>query len=185
MSDWPDFLNIPSPLISPLVREAVGDAGHSFNMGDLSVAFSLAYPAANLAIGYPFTIDEIKIVSKLFIWNRGNNTGNFDIGIYDEEFNLLFSAGTTAAVSNTIQTFAMANKELLPGLYYCAMVRSNTENVGAINNIAGGTTKFRYTKLLGLWQQAIGALPLPATATPVTVGQTYIPICGAALRPFV
>lgn len=142
---------------------------------------SAAWPAANTAIFVPFTVYQPLIAVKMFCLNGGTASGNIDIGIYDDQQNRLVSMGSTAqAGTSTIQSFDIADTTLLPGAYYMAMNESGTTGTNiswALSALVGGS--------MGLLQQAVGAIALPATAAFATLANAYVPNIGFTARTVV
>jgi hypothetical protein len=96
-------------------------------------------------------------------------SGNLDVGIYDEGNTRLWSAGTTAVAVAGTQTFTVAGITLNPGLYYLAM---------ACDNVTASFFRFASATIsrpIGSQQQAT-AFVLPSTSTPVIMTFNYHPV---------
>lgn len=125
-------------------------------------AVSAVWPTANTAIFVPFVVHTELIAVKIGVCNGATVSGNVDVGIYDDQQNRLVSVGSTAqsGVSAT-QSFDITDTTLVPGVYFMAL---NVDNVTGtvirwtpgVVGIAGG---------FGVYNQAVGAVTLPATAT--------------------
>lgn len=136
-----------------------------------------AWPSANLAIAQPFYVDVPKLAQRLWVWN-GTVSGNIDIGIYDENFNLVVSSGAIAhASASTFQNIDITDTLIPRGTFYIAMSLNNT--TGQTNRSVAGIAAFQSS--FGICQMA-SAHPLPATFVPATLGQSYVPIVGVAYK---
>lgn len=102
-----------------------------------------------------------------------NGTGNYDLGLYDENCSArLASSGTTAMSALGVKTLALANIALPAGqLVYGAL---------ALSSASGDIIRLVMSSLPRLIAAGIGiensALPLPATATPVTPTNVILPL---------
>lgn len=136
-----------------------------------------AWPSANLAIAQPFYVDVPKMAQRLWVWN-GTVSGNIDIGIYDEDFNLVISSGSIAhATANNFMNVDITDVTLGRGTFYVAMSLDNT--TATINRSIAGIAAFQSS--FGICQMA-SAHPLPSLFVPATVGQSYVPIVGVAYK---
>lgn len=132
---------------------------------------ALNWPSNNLAIFVPLRLTEATTL-KRFFYLSGNNTGNVDVGIYDEAGNKIISTGSTAqSTSNQVNYISVASTALATGNYFLAIAYASTT---AAPFRAGGQ---QMTRAMGILQMA-SALPLPTTATFAAAGQDYIPLFG-------
>ena len=171
----------PLVTITPYSMESVGAGLYRANNGNgMQSVSQIGWPAANLALYFPFRVFAPFTLTELF-WENGNTTtGNRDAGIYDEAGTRLISAGSTAGGSVLVQQRAnVTDTRLYPGLYYLGMSSSNTSN----NFWAMSNGSFRILTWLGVMQQA-SAHPLPATATFAAYAQAavYVPMFGLTTR---
>jgi hypothetical protein len=148
----------------------VGDAANEVGFASAGAV----YPAANTAIFVPIMVAEQQIVYHLGV-EVTTQSGNLDLGIYDEAGTRLVSAGSTAVAAAGVQSIDITDTTLTPGIFYLAMNCDNT--TAAFRRISMDTPLER---VCGVQQQAVGALALPATATFATMAQTYIPAMFAA-----
>lgn len=165
----------PANTIHPWSRESLGPVFAGSAEASISSPASTVYPAANLAIYTPFSVDRPVIVTQLFAYNGASVANNIDVGIYTEGGTRLISAGSTAqAGTNTLQLFNIADYTLAAGAYYMAV---------ALSRDAGTETLFARAvsvilqQCFGVAQQA-SAFPLPATATFASVTNAYFPLIG-------
>ena len=116
--------------------------------------------------------------------NVATSTGNRDIGIYDDQGNLLVNMGSTAAGSvNSIQSFDIADTTLLPGTYYAALVCASASNVQ--DGWTMGTNGAGLAAAWGVFEIAATALPLPNPATFVSATGLFVPFIGMTSRVLV
>jgi hypothetical protein len=166
-----------SVMITPLSPQAIG-----LQLAAVASAppGNSGWPAANLAVYVPFTLDEQITVVKLFWSNGAAVAGNVDAGIYDEAGARLVSSGSTvAAGTSTIQEVDVTDTRVAPGRYYLALAASSTGQQFQRTQ-AGSTTLLR---AFGLANQV--AFPLPSSATFAACGYDYIPMLGVSLRSLV
>lgn len=140
---------------------------------------SVAWPAANRALYFPFYFEVPVTVTELFTYNGGTASGNIDIGLYDSQKKLLTAIGSTAqAGTSALQFFNITDTPLLPGAYWLGHVHSNTTGTYIAVNAGIGHQADAY----GCGREALGSTALPATATFATGGSTYIPFIGMLLK---
>lgn len=148
-------------------------------------ASSTAWPAANRAIAYPFVLTNTATVLKMWVHNGATVNGNFDIGIYDEDWVRKVSSGSTAqAGTSVLQEVDVANTALSAGRYYMALCFDGTTATTQASSISAGLG-VSGLKALGWAQQAVGAVTLPDPFVPAVVASNYCPLFGASLRTLV
>lgn len=136
-----------------------------------------AWPAALRAIYVPVLIPFFYPVQSIGC-AIGTASGNLDLGIYDEKWNRIVGKGSTAAVAGsmwldlTTSVNGTASPILQPGVYFLAMVVDNTTCTA---RCITGSTSAAGLQAHGVQQQALGALPLGATATPTNPASSYLP----------
>lgn len=162
----------PSVVVGPFSWEAMGPL--SAVMGTSGSA-SAVWPAANLALFYPFSVSAPITAVKLYSINGNVASGNIDLGIYDGAGTRLMSSGTTAQAGTTgAQIIDTTDYVLAPNVqYYMAMAMDNGTGTTRCWTTAG-TGKFA---MMGMAQMAT-AFPLPTNATYALVGQAYVPMFG-------
>lgn len=135
----------------------------------------------NVGIAMPLTVHYPVTVYKLW-YSTGTVAGNVDMGIYDENYNLVVSSGATAMANpNSIQVLDIVDTNLSRGRYYLAIsASSSTATFGRYNSSFIG-----YIRSQGVTRQT-SAHPLPSTFTPaVAIGTgDQIIISGAIVRPW-
>lgn len=149
-----------------------GQWGNNFHTGAASGG---TWPVNNLALFFPIIVSSPCTVYHMAV-EVTTQSGNVDVGIYNEALSLLVSAGSTAVAAAGLQSFNIADTVLAPGLYYLAMACSTT--VAAFRRLPHQGTEMR---VFGAAQQAT-ALPLPATATFAALAQNYMPGIAAYTR---
>jgi len=140
------------------------------------------WPQASAAVYIPFqVIIPWKVNS--FAFRVNTQSGNCDVGIFDEGGTCLVAKGATVVGAAGLQVVDLsasvsrgtAGVQLGVGTYYMAMSVDNiTASVFRIANV-----QVPVLRACGLRQQT-SAYPLPATATFATLGNNYCPnvICG-------
>ncbi len=136
---------------------------------------SAVWPVANTAIYVPVSIPSIVTAYQISI-QVATQSGNCDVGIYDEIGNRLVSSGSTLVGAAGIQLFNITDTVLVPGVYYLAMNCDNTTASFFRNGRAP-----QQTVPYGLKQQAVGAVTLPNPATFAVTAQSYLPVLYAHL----
>ncbi len=149
-------------------------------VGILRIALGSTPPAAftttaNRATYMPMIIPWEYPVKRVF-WVNGSTitTTNVDFGIYTSSGVRLYSTGSTAMVGASLTQYVTPSVPfVLPaGMYYFAWTCSGTTSRGFGNAVSA----VQNGNLMGLLSQST-ALPLPATATFVTVSSGMI-FCG-------
>lgn len=156
MSEWQRYQEYNRVVISPASPESIGA-----ELSALSAAVSGTWPTANTAIFVPFVVYTPIIAVKMGIANGAAVSGNVDVGIYDDQQNRLVSMGSTAQSGvSAIQSFDITDTTLQPGVYFMAMNMDNTTGTNTRwgTGVAGASGGF------GVYNQAVGAVTLPATA---------------------
>lgn len=183
MSDNPSTLILPN-------AQVVGTADLQCLVQHIALSTngtmsSAIWTTANTALYVPITLEIPITVIRMGI-HVGTQSGNCDVGIYDEKGNRIVSKGSTAVGAAGLQTFDMtasvsgtASPTLSPGTYFMAM---NVDNVTAAFFRTSNSAAL--CRISGVQQQAVGAVTLPATATFANPGGGYVPgmcIAGVAL----
>lgn len=177
MSDFPT-LWVPPPSITPYSPECpLADYLFCFAA---SAPVSGAWPAANLALFFPFVLQGPAVCQGFWWMNGGTASGNVDVGIYDYALNKAGSTGATVqAGTNALQAAAPAGGifQLPAGRYYLAVAASS-----ATATLIRQAPSQQAMRMLGCFQQATAA-PLPASGavTPAAIGQAYAPLVAAEL----
>lgn len=150
----------------------------SFAMGSASMA-SAAYPAANLALYVPFTLEVPVTVYETWVMTGTLTTSNgTEIGVYDTSGNRLFTTATTVAVaSDFVNSSGMTDYVLDRGTYYLAFGCDGTRTFQAGAQNAG-----IYQGLGVMEQTGLTGANLPSTWTPVATTRAYLPLFGLHCR---
>lgn len=147
----------------------------SFDMGGGISAGNAAivWPTANLALYLPIYVKRACTVVSFWWENGGTVSGNVDCGLYDCDLKKISSTGSTAQAGAGAQSVNVTNFKIKKGGYYIALVLDNATGIIGRGD-PNGAGKMRSH---GALQQAT-AFPLPASATPAAVANSYWPICG-------
>lgn len=135
------------------------------------------WQSANRALYMPVQIDIPVTVVKM-AFQVAVQSGNCDVGIYDEHGNRLVSAGSTVVGVAGIQIIDIADTVLMPGIYFLAMCVDNTTA-----SFARLPINSQILQTCGVQQQAVGAVTLPNPATFANPASSYIPLLVATLVP--
>ena len=176
MGDFPNLLlggGSPAGLLSTADNDP-GTIGEMMAVAKVNLASVGAYPTANRALFYPVTVQRPVIAQQMGVI-VGTQSGNIDVGIYDENGVRLVSSGSTVVGAAGVQTFDITDTPLAPGVYYLAMAVSNT--TATFNRSAG----LIVGALRGAGvRQMDTALPLPSTATFATIASNFVPLLVAS-----
>lgn len=165
-------------LLSTHSVEAIGT-----QLGARSAAapVSATWPTTNLALAIPFVLHTTVTVVKMFLYNGATVSGNFDIGIYNESWARQVASGSTAqAGTSAVQEVNTADTQLVAGRYYLAL---NFDNTTA--TVFRSITAAPYNAMIGMAQQAVGAVTLPNPFVPALIATDFVPLCGLSLRTLV
>lgn len=170
MADFPGSFANPAGIIS------TADQKQS-PVGQTTSAFSAAatWPAANRALYCPVLVESVCVAQQMAVI-VGVQSGNLDIGIYNEAGAQLVHAGSTAVGAAGVQVVNITDTTLTPGVYFLAL---NCDNTTATFNKTSTGAAGAYSAL-GIQQQAVGAIALPATATFANPAAAYAPLIMAS-----
>lgn len=130
--------------------------------------------SANLATYVPMKFDYPVVATQFFLYTGSVSVANFDIGLYDENFNRLVNCGSTALQGSVgMQYVNITDYLIVPGRYYMAFVCASAVNIGRehMGNIIN-------SGLLGVLQESGAGVPLPATGTPGVATSVFVPNVG-------
>jgi len=155
----------------------IGNRGIEAASGALA---STAWGTANLGIFVPFELPMAYPVKNLFWMNGGVQSGNIDVGVYNDDLSRVCSTGSVAAGTIAVLQFAAptADVVLTPGNYYWGVSMSST--TGTIFCQTTGTAA--HNREMGLFQMASAGPPLPAAATITAAGQARVPVLGMTYK---
>lgn len=178
--------NIPGAVPAPVVITPWSWVSIGTELAAAAVAApaTAVYPSSLRVYYVPFRISQQCTVLKMFTENGAAVSGNLDVGIYNETAagmpgTKVVTMGSTAhAGLNQKQELDIADQVLNPGRYYMAIVVDNT--TGAFISVS--TLLGSIARAGGIMQETLGAMPLPATATPVAISGSYLPLFGLMLR---
>jgi len=131
-----------------------------------------ANPSANRAHYTPFWFPAASTIRDIRV-GFTTAAGNYDLGLYDSDYNLIEARGSTA-VSATAHIFTLTKPQRIRGgdVYYVGLVMSSisdsTFRVAPVG-LAGVST--------GCTIEALGSTALPSTATPAAPAEpVYMPL---------
>lgn len=164
-----------SQVISPYAWEVLKYAG-AIGLGNGTT--STAWPAANRAIGYPFSLNEARVALSLFTYNGATAAGNIDVGVYRADGTKIVSIGTTAqSGTSTIQKYDIADT-LLPAGEILYLMVSKDDTTGTIRAwLSEGTVAGLHG--VGVVQMA-AAFVLPSTITYAVPTTNLMPYAGVS-----
>ena len=139
---------------------------------------SAAWPSANRAYLFGFYLTRRTRFQRLWIFNGSAVSGNFDLGVYSTDLNLITSSGSTAqAGTNQIQTVSIDIK-IGPGLFYVAAV---------LNNTTGTTFKTTAPSDANMYRSAMRVFPsaFPLGTLTGEIGAVDTPLFGISQRTVV
>lgn len=166
------FLKTPSVMLGPWSRE--GMLGQNAALGVAPA--SAAWPAASRAYYYYIIIPQTITIYRYWWLNGATaSTDNFQVGLYNENFNAVkLGTSTLASGANVLQFDDIADTTIPAGRYWVAIWGSGTT-----------ATLFRSNSIVSrtnvVYLQSSIAGGLPSTATPAA-GGSYFPVFGLALR---
>ena len=172
MSDWPG-LEPQGAERSAGFGTSFTSLGFSSGMGQQAMATKEAatggavWLTANSSRYCPVYIQQTVTVFQMGVIVTAQS-GNCDVGIYDEFGTKLVSSGTTAVAAAGYQAFNIADTVLVPGTYYLAMGCDNV--TAAFHRIAPGGNNVIINA-----QLAQTVYPLPTTWT-TPVGVNHVPL---------
>lgn len=136
---------------------------------------SAAWPNNNDAYLIPFQVAvPTTFIGGYYVAGTSPGTGNFDVGIYGDDFARIVSTGAVASVNTTdlIQGAAFTTPVTLQrGRYFMAVSAAATTVTGR-----GLAPANQTARALGVVKMAT-AYPLPTTVTPASMGTaTFVPV---------
>lgn len=141
-----------------------------------SASAGTAFPSANLGVFHPILVESPCTVYQMAVVVT-TQSGNVDVGIYDENGVALVRAGATAVAVAGIQTFNVTDTALKPGLVYMGMACDNTTAAFQATAASGGFTRAQ-GQVVAISAYS-GGLVTPLTFIAPTVN--YFPLVMASL----
>lgn len=176
MSVWPTFVFPPPTTITPYSFCSIGRDLNLYGGGQASAA----WPSANRAYFVPFVTNQTTTIMQLFIVNGSTASGNFDIGIYDDNGTKIVSSGSTAqSGTSVIQAVDITDTMIGAGRYYLALSMNGTTGTNQSFSTAAAQNQAMGTFL------AASAFALPATVTLAQNTTAFIPNFGLSTVPII
>lgn len=175
MADFPtQLLHLPTvgSVGSTSIAAIVGDHVHLL----AAAGAGAVWPSANRAIYVPIIIESY-VTAFQMAFEVTTQSGNYDIGIYDELGTRLVNGGSTAVPGAGIATKDIADTALTPGTYWLALAIDN--GTAAVQRHSMGTVAS--ITAAGVQDQDT-AFTLPATATFSAPGAVYVPVMVLATK---
>lgn len=169
MSDWPGTTFV-RPFVCT-VDSRSGMLGSTLVYGKTAVTTTTVWGAANRAIYVPVEVQQPVTIYQLCI-TVGTQSGNVDVGVYDEQGKRIVSAGSTACAAAGIQVVNVTDTYLVPGVYFLAL---SCDNTTAAFLTTSATPALAQVQALGLQQQALGSVTLPDPATFANPASPVVP----------
>ena len=143
------------------------------------------WPSANAAITYPFRLSRDKLLSALYYFMGGSQSGNIDLGIYTADGVRLISTGSVAAGTvNILHVLDVTDLVLPAGDYLAAMAASSATLQIMGQTLAGFTSgAFMLARGAGSILQHSTAMPLPAAFSETGVGADRVLAFGPIFHP--
>ena len=162
---------LPDPYLTTTAWFNTVPVGSGQDLGS-GALITLANRACYVPVIFPC---DVTVYSLMF--QAANGTGNYDLGLYDGNLNLMTSSGSTAMSAAGTKTLSIPNWRIRGGtLYYAAL---------SFSSISGQLIRWQ-NSALGWGAGGVGAensaLPLPSTATPVVAIETVIPVFAFGVR---
>lgn len=164
-----------SPILIPSYSDYIG--GRWLRAWNLGATFGdSAWGTANLAVYFPFKLTFTYSANRLYWGNGATLSGNVSAGIYTlGGTSLVATAAVAQAGASNLQYVSTGGAiSLTAGTdYFFALACSSTTASFQANAITASQGRE-----MGMYQQALGGLPVPGTATFATYAQVFYPICG-------
>lgn len=164
---------VPSPWACAELYQSLTGAGGA------STPAAAAWPAANRAHYIPVWFPASTTIVDIRV-GFTTAAGNYDVGLYDSDFNLIEAKGA-AACSNAAHVFTLTKPQRVRGgsIFYGALVLSSTSDScyrSAPSGQVGISANLAFENL--------GSTALPSTATPSvqSTDPTYVPLFVYGLR---
>ncbi len=127
-----------------------------------STASTNVYTTANTAIYCPFILPWSFLAQNILV-RVTTQSGNIDVGIYNEKGTRLVSSGSTTVAAAGTQVFNITDTWLTAGTYFMAVNVDNT--TAAFHSMVNTVLVDSIGRANGLQIQAVGAVTLPNPAT--------------------
>jgi hypothetical protein len=169
-------VGVPLPMVSTW-----GPWSHSVASLNLAYPSSGTFPDQNRAHYYPIIVPVACVVRRLWWANGAVSEGNIDVGVYRDAGHKpgarLVSTGSTAqGTVSQLQFVNVTDATLAPGTYWLAI---NADNPSGTTTVLRGSSVAGWNAALA-FEEAVGSVTLPATATPVEAAYTQRFLCGFA-----
>ena len=168
MSDWTGVAFSGGTIAIP--GASAGGASADMDAARAAANASTTWPAANRALFSPIVVSTTTTFLQMAVI-VGTQSGNLDVGIYDELGNRLVSAGSTAVAAAGVQVVNIGDTTVGPGCYFLAMSCDNTTAAFQAVTVPVGLL----LQTMGVQQQALGSVTLPDPATFANPASAFVP----------
>ena len=173
--------DFPTPLLHLPVASTINTAGLYCIASDIpamnaAAGVASAWPSANRAIYVPVIVESY-VTAYQMAFEVTTQSGNYDIGIYDEAGTLLVAKGSTTVPAIGLAAVDITDTPLTPGTYFLALVMNNT-TVAVWRQSAGTSGSL---SVAGVQDQDT-AFALPSTATFSTPATAFLPSLAVAIK---
>ncbi len=174
-----DFSHTPQEALTPHFLTTWTRYSAQWNVWSIVSGYGAAtatWGTANQARYVPMYVPWPYRVRRVFWVNGSTASGNMDFGIYNEDGVRLYSTGSTAQSGASAPQFVTPSTPFIlsPGRYIFAQNCSGTTNA-MWGNVSVTAEQLQWC---GIFQQAVGATALPATATFAASTVAGIGMCG-------
>lgn len=154
------------------------------NLASPQCVYDLQTPVANVVLVVQFVVPMEATAEQMWIYNGASVGGNIDLGIYDEDLNLLGSTGSIAqSTANGKQSEDLSSNVILTAdKYYMAVVFSASTTDGLFGWENKTLTGANTVEGLGGWFHTAGGIPLPDPLI-ISGDLGVIPHMGVAFTP--
>jgi hypothetical protein len=164
---------VPGRTIHPYSRESVGASLFNNECGHMKDAASVAWPANNDMVAYPFVIQKRTAFGAFWVFS-GTNSGNLSMAIYGPSGVRLVTTGAVANNGgNNVLQVVLSSFTLDPGQYYCALSGDTT---AASYKAVVPVFAIHFNPTCALWYTT--AHPCPATIGSGVTNVNIMPLFG-------
>lgn len=163
--------------ISKLGLDEMGVLGPGITSSGITAsASSTAWSSANRAMFMPVRVSDAVTIYKFVVGCGATGGGNFDVGLYDQWGNRIYSSGSIArVVSSEVVHTPGSPIRIGRGNYYLALAADSTNTYMQVTASAG------FLRMAGFLQMD-SAFNLPSTATFVAPTAISVPGVAALIR---
>lgn len=138
------------------------------------------WPVANRDIAIPIILETPQTLQAI-TFVVATASGNYDVGIYDEQGNARYRKGSTAVPAAGLAVVTTTPTALEPGCYWLAMAINNiTASVNRSAGVGGNGAGGGLQRVIGVYAHSSDVFPLPDPFVFTSIGSTsYFPVINA------